>query len=261
MAYLLVLYSLILTTPVIIPPHYRVVNPMLYNNHVILVIDKPKNWTSFDVVAKLKGQLKVKKIGHAGTLDPLATGVLVVLTDGDTKKQDLIMKNDKEYVAEVSFNLYSPTLDLEQAPQKSEAEITLSDLKENLPKVLPNYIGELIQEIPMYSAKKVNGKPLYKIARQNHLGAEQNVKPFTKLINIYEIKILDLFEKQLETTGGVYRAPTVKIKVTCSSGTYIRTLAKDLGKALNTKAVLSDLVRTRVGEYNLELAKTLTPVS
>jgi len=228
---------------------------------VILVIDKPKNWTSFDVVAKLKGQLKVKKIGHSGTLDPLATGVLVVLTNEDTKKQDQIMKNDKEYVAEVSFNLYSPTLDLEQIPQKSESLITLAELKNKLPLALPNYLGEIVQEIPMYSAKKVNGKPLYKIARQNPLGTEQNIKPFTKLITIYEIEILDYFEKQLESLDGTYLSPTVKIKVRCTSGTYIRTLAKDLGETLGTKAVLSDLIRTRVGEYNLESAKTLIPLS
>ena len=203
---------------------------------MILNIYKEKNWTSFDVVAKLRGMLKTKKIGHAGTLDPLAEGVLVVLTDKDTKKQDTFMQLKKEYIAEIAFGCESETYDLELSPTLVSQNLDLQITKESLLKTFPKYIKTFEQTAPLYSAKKVNGKVLYKEARKGNFDVELPKKTVT----IYDLQILDSFEKQIETTEGVYKFPVFKVRVTCSSGTYIRSLAHDLGKDLETEAVLTD---------------------
>ncbi len=225
---------------------------------MIYIINKPKGWTSFDVVAKLKNVLKVKKIGHAGTLDPLAEGVLVVLTDNDTKIQDEIMKGQKEYISEVSFNLYSPTLDLEMIPQNPARTISIQDLKDKLPQILKKYVGTIEQTIPEFSAKKIKGKPMYKLARkalkQNAPILNDTVK---KEVTIASIDIMDIYEKNIESNTGPVSSPTAKLRVMCSHGTYIRALARDVGNELGTQAVLSSLTRTRVGKYTLEDSKTI----
>ncbi|MBN1162646.1 tRNA pseudouridine(55) synthase TruB [Patescibacteria group bacterium] len=218
---------------------------------MILNIYKQKNWTSFDVVAKIKSLLKVKKAGHAGTLDPLAEGVLIVLTEKDTKKQSEIMNQKKEYVAEIAFGASTETLDLEETPVLSENLVTEEVLRNEIPAVLSKYEGEIEQEIPKFSAKKVKGKPLYKKARKNLLG---EYKPEKKTVNIYESDVLDVYSKEFETNKGNKTLPVLKCRVVCSSGSYIRQLAADLGNELGTRGVLVDLVRTRIGEYTLEKA-------
>ncbi len=213
---------------------------------MILNIFKPKNWTSFDVVAKVRGVLKVKKAGHAGTLDPLAGGVLVVLTGDDTKKQAKFMEMEKEYVAEIVFGAKSPTYDLEMLPTL----VTTPDSAETFEKIkeiLPLFTGEIEQIIPPYSAKKVEGKPMYKLARQGLEMAEQR-----KTVTISSIDVMEQKSCELNTDKGVAVLPCVTLRIKCSSGTFVRSLAHELGEKLKTGGILVSLVRSAVGEYKVE---------
>jgi len=214
---------------------YRLVFNLSYNKLVILNIYKEKNWTSFDVVAKVRGILGEKKVGHAGTLDPLAEGVLVVLTGKDTKKQSTFMKMEKEYVAEIALGFDSDTYDLES--DLRFVGIPRSDLRSDLDK----YIGKIKQTVPPYSAVKVKGQRLYKKARSGNINKDELP---VKEIEIYSIDVLE----QGETEIGSRVVPTAKLIIRCGSGTYIRSLAHDLG------GVLTGLVRTKVGEYKVENA-------
>lgn len=213
---------------------------------MILNIYKPKNWTSFDVVAKARGVLKVKKAGHAGTLDPLAEGVLIVLTEDDTKKQDKFMEMEKEYIAEIAFGAETPTYDLEILPHLNVAPNS-EELFEKLREILPAFTGEIEQTIPPYSAKKIQGKEMYKLARK---GVE--IPKQTKKVTIWSIDILGMESKELETDGGAISLPVVTMKVRCSSGTFVRSLAHELGEKLGTGGVLKSLIRSAVGEYRVE---------
>jgi tRNA pseudouridine55 synthase len=218
----------------------------MYNANVILNIYKPKGLTSFDVVAKVRKQLHIKKVGHAGTLDPLAEGVLIVLTGKDTKEQPTFMNLDKEYEAEVGFGIYSETYDLELLPRytnKTDIKLIKTDIK----KVLKEFIGAQKQEVPMYSAVSVKGQRLYKLARKGK--TVENIP--SKEITIREIKLLDISEAKINTIIGIRKVPRIKIKVVCSSGTYIRALVRDMGKAFGTDAVMLSLLRTRVGDFKL----------
>lgn len=221
---------------------------------MILNVYKEKNWTSFDVVAKIRGILrsvredgKKVKVGHAGTLDPLATGVLIVLTDGDTKKQDDFLNKDKTYVAEISFGAESETYDLEAELKFNKIPKDL-DIKTKLKGLLPKYTGSIDQQVPKYSAVKVSGERLYKQARKN--------KPISKLpvkkVKINEIKLLDYYIKN--------DLPTVTLEINCSKGTYIRSLAHDLGNDLGIGGVLIALLRTKVGDYILEDSRSITEI-
>lgn len=210
---------------------------------MILNINKEKGRTSFEIVRKIRQKLagnKKRKVGHAGTLDPLAEGVLLILTDNDTKRQEEFMAMEKEYVCEISFGASSPTYDL-------EGELTYHDVKDDLglwrdlEGLLPKYTGEIIQKVPPYSAVKVKGKPLYKKARRGEISQDQ--LPSRK-VTVYEIEMLDHYKKN--------NLPTIKLKVTCSKGTYIRSLAHDLGEDLGVGGVLTGLVRTRVGRYTID---------
>lgn len=228
---------------------------------MILNVYKPKDWTSFDVVAKIKGILnsglnpnvpnkvrRKRKVGHAGTLDPLATGVLVILTDKDTKIQDKIMKSEKEYECEISFGAESPTYDLEgdltytKIPKGLDIEIELENH-------IPKYLGEIEQTVPPFSAVKRDGKKLYIEARKGRLDLETLPK---KVVNIYSIEKIEYYIRD--------NLPTVKLRITCSPGTYIRSLAHDLGKDLGIGAVLVNLIRTRVGNYDIEKSLTLEEI-
>lgn len=235
---------------------------------MLLNIYKPKGFTSFDIVAKVRRQLNIKKVGHAGTLDPLAEGVLVVLTGDDTKKQDDIMKQAKTYEAEITFGAYSPTLDLECTP-KLIRKVTLTELKENLPKFFTKYLGEIKQLVPDYSAKKIHGKPMYELARKP--GGLTDQVPIYKDVIISDIKVLAFGEHEVlvepENTSVIQTdsptkiiLPYVVIKVECSHGTYLRALARDFGNDLTCGAVLTKLVRTRVGNYSIENALPLANV-
>ena len=202
---------------------------------MILNVYKPVNWTSFDVVAKLRGILGTKKIGHAGTLDPLADGVLIVLTDKDTKKQDELMYTNKEYIAKVALGLDSDSYDLETELTENKnykGSLDFEDLKK--------YSGTIKQTVPPYSAVKVKGKRLYEMARNKSI--DSTILP-VKNVNVYNIEILDFVKKDY----GVFTAiDTVTLKINCSKGFYVRSFAHDLN------GVLVGLTRTKVGEYLLE---------
>lgn len=217
---------------------------------MILNVFKPKNWTSFDVVAKLRGKLKTKKIGHTGSLDPLAEGVLVVVTENDTKKQETLMKDTKkEYIAEIALGAETESYDLEFIPTISKLFLSADAIKAKLPKIMFRFMGEIEQIAPAYSAKKVGGKTLYKEARKGTLDPEILPK---SLVSIYEFVVLDLFSKKIMTDEGEKELPVLKCRIVCSSGTYIRSIAHDLGVVLGTGGVLVSLVRTKVGNHELK---------
>ncbi|MBR3519538.1 MAG: tRNA pseudouridine(55) synthase TruB [Paludibacteraceae bacterium] len=205
----------------------------------ILYFDKPLEWTSFDLVNKvrymIKRRLGVKKfkIGHAGTLDPLATGVLVVCTGKATKRIEELQYQTKEYVATLRLGATTPSFDLEQ---EIDAEYPTEHItREMVEDTLKTFLGEIQQIPPVYSAVKVNGKRAYDYARK---GNEVELKP--KLLVIDEIELLDC------------QLPYITIRVVCSKGTYIRALARDIGIALKSGAHLTSLRRTRVGDVTVE---------
>ena len=206
--------------------------------HGILVIDKPKDFTSFDVVAKLRGIFKTKKIGHSGTLDPMATGVLPIFIGNATKAIDMQLNADKEYLATIQFGVKTDTGDITgEVLEQSEKTVTEKELKETL----PHFLGKQSQIPPMYSAVKINGTPLYKFARK---GQEVERKP--REIVIHEVK----YKGKAEHNQFV-------ISVLCSKGTYIRTLVEAIGAAVQCPATLAALRRTKAGEYTLEQAITI----
>ena len=206
----------------------------------IINIYKEKGYTSHDVVAKLRGITKQKKIGHTGTLDPEATGVLPVCLGNATKLCDLFLSKEKEYIATVQLGLSTDTQDLTgKVLETREVTITLQQLE----KVIEEFIGEYDQIPPMYSALKVEGKKLYELARE---GKEIERKP--RRVTIYE---LELLEAEL---------PLFSIRVRCSKGTYIRTLCHDMGIRLGTLAAMKELERTKSGPFRLDAALKLEEV-
>jgi tRNA pseudouridine55 synthase len=226
---------------------------------MILNINKPKDWTSHDVVAFIKGKSGFKKVGHAGTLDPLATGVLVVLTGKDTKKQDKVMHSTKEYVCDITFGVSSGTYDLEGPIEFHEKVPEIAHIKEELPKIITKYLGEFEQKVPPFSAVKVKGKKLYEMARKGNQMDNENLP--VKLVEVKNIEIIDIFEKKVTKDGNEYNLPTVKLKIVSSAGFYVRSLAYDLGKDINSEAILTDLVRTRVGDYKIEDSLVLKDIT
>tara|TARA_Y100001935_G_scaffold63608_1_gene53475 strand:+ start:1895 stop:2590 length:696 start_codon:yes stop_codon:yes gene_type:complete len=204
-----------------------------YNNGQTLLIDKDLDWTSFDVVKKIKNIIKCKKVGHAGTLDPLATGLLIICTGKNTKKINDIQNQDKVYTGEFILGKSTPSHDLETEfnSQKDIKNITSDRIEE----VSKRFVGEQLQRPPKFSAVKVNGKRAYEYARDN-----EEVKIKEKNINIYEFKIME------------YNLPNISFKISCTKGTYIRSIARDFGERLGCGAVLSKLRRTEIGNYNVE---------
>jgi tRNA pseudouridine55 synthase len=218
---------------------------------VILYIYKPKTWTSFDVVAKLRGVLKTKKIGHAGTLDPLAEGVLIVLTGEDTKKQDELMHQEKEYETDVVFGLKSVTYDLEGPVEVSQDFVNdVSLVETKVSDLLKNYIGEYEQTIPAFSAKKKDGKKLYDLARKGKI--ELADLPVKK-VNVKSISIVKSFLYEFNEQ----KFPTLTLNIVCDSGFYVRALANDLGRDLGYGALASRILRCRVGSYSVKEAISL----
>ena len=204
----------------------------------IIGIDKPLGWTSFDAVKRLRGaiqrRLRVKKfkVGHAGTLDPLATGVLIVCTGRATRRIEMLQSGDKEYVATIRFGATTPSYDLET---EVDREFPWEHISEQAVKdILPNFTGRIMQVPPVFSAVKVDGKRAYNLARKGK-EVELKAKPL-------EIKEMELIDCSL---------PEVTIRVVCSKGTYIRALARDLGEALGSGAHLTALRRTRVGAVGI----------
>ena len=204
-----------------------------YNNGQTLLVDKDLDWTSFDVVKKIKNIIKCKKVGHAGTLDPLATGLLIICTGKNTKKINDIQNQDKVYTGEFILGKSTPSHDLETEfnSQKDIKNISSDRIEE----VSKRFVGEQLQRPPKFSAVKVNGKRAYEYARDN-----EDVKIKEKNINIYEFKITE------------YNLPNISFKISCTKGTYIRSIARDFGEKLGCGAVLSKLRRTEIGNYNVE---------
>ena len=204
-----------------------------YNNGQTLLVDKDLDWTSFDVVKKIKNIIKCKKVGHAGTLDPLATGLLIICTGKNTKKINDIQNQDKVYTGEFILGKSTPSHDLETEfnSQKDIKNITSDRIEE----VSKRFVGEQLQRPPKFSAVKVNGKRAYEYARDN-----EEVKIKEKNINIYEFKITE------------FNLPNLSFKISCTKGTYIRSVARDFGEKLGCGAVLSKLRRTEIGNYNVE---------
>jgi tRNA pseudouridine55 synthase len=205
----------------------------------MILVDKPKGWTSADVVAYLKKKNKLKKVGHAGTLDPMATGLLIILVDKETKRFDEFQKLQKEYGAEIELGYETDTGDGEgKVTKRFEIEIEIERIKQELKK----FEGEQMQTPPIYSAVKIKGTPAYKLARR---GQTPELK--AKRINVYKAELIRYTKYDLRYT----------IKFIVSSGTYIRSLAVDLGRKLGTGATLVGLRRTRIGEYRIEDAETI----
>jgi len=213
----------------------------------VLVINKPMEFTSFDAVAVTRRVSGQRKTGHCGTLDPNATGVLPVLLGVATKAQDILPNHDKEYVASLKFGIKTDTLDIwGEVLSEEKSSVT----KESLENIIPDFTGDIMQVPPMYSALKQNGKRLYDLARQ---GIE--VKREARPITIYSLNLQDFNEDE----------QTAKIRVSCSKGTYIRSLIDDIGKALDTFAVMTSLIRTNACGFSLSESismdelKNLTP--
>ena len=204
----------------------------------VILINKPLEWTSFDVVKKIRGFIKVKKVGHAGTLDPLATGLLIVCTGKFTKKSSEYMAQEKEYIGNLTLGATTPTYDLETEPGnfKSFENISEKDMHGTAKK----FIGEIMQVPPAHSAIKIEGKRVYELARK---GKEVSLEPRKVFIKEFSITKINL--------------PVVDFRVVCSTGTYIRSLANDFGKKLGCGAYLSSLCRIRIGKFLLSNAMTI----
>lgn len=205
----------------------------------VLYINKPLGWTSFNLAHKIRWKLcrllKIKKlkVGHAGTLDPLATGVMIICTGKATKQIESFQYQTKEYIATLKLGETTPSFDMELPVDAVYPTEHIS--KELIDETLKKFVGEIWQVPPVYSAVKVDGKRAYNYARDG-----EEVKLQAKLLLIDELELLE------------YEKPILKIKVVCSKGTYIRALARDIGKALNSGAHLTALERTRIGNIRLE---------
>ena len=210
----------------------------------LLLVNKPPEWTSFDVVKKVRNLIKKKlqikkiKVGHAGTLDPLATGLLIVCTGKFTKRIDEIQRQGKCYTGHFTLGASTPSFDLETKVNQTfeTAHIT----KQLLEEVVKQFEGEINQIPPIFSALKKDGERLYKLVRKN-----KKVEIESRKVTIHSFKITKI------------NIPEVSFKISCSKGTYIRSIANDFGKALNSGAHLSELCRTKIGEYDLKQATNI----
>ena len=207
----------------------------------VIVIRKEKGFTSHDVVAKLRGILHMKKIGHTGTLDPDAEGVLPVALGKATRLVDMITDKEKTYEAVMRLGVVTDTQDMSGTVLSQTTELSVTE--EELCTVVSSFVGDYMQVPPMYSALKVNGKKLYELAREGKT-VERKPRP----VHFYEIEILDI------------SFPLVRFRVTCSKGTYIRTLCNDIGEKLGCGGAMEELLRTRSGNFTLEESMTLSQV-
>ena len=209
--------------------------PSIYSEGQLLLIDKPLKWTSFDVVRKIRHLTKTKKVGHAGTLDPLATGLLIVCTGKFTKKINEYMSQEKEYTGTIMLGATTPTFDLESAPEnfKPTEHITMAQLEE----AALLFTGLIQQVPPIHSAIKKEGTRVYELARK---GLDVKLDPRPVTIYSFQITAVEM--------------PEIHFKVVCSTGTYIRSLANDFGEKLGCGGYLSSLCRTRIGNFKLEEA-------
>ncbi|GAB3414841.1 tRNA pseudouridine(55) synthase TruB [Niabella aquatica] len=209
-----------------------------FEEGAVLVIDKPLHWTSFDAVRKIRNLVKIKKVGHAGTLDPLATGLLIVCTGKFTKKINEYMAQEKEYTGTFTLGATTPTYDLESEPGNFRSADALTEAA--IQNATHQFIGEIEQVPPIHSAIKKDGKRVYELARK---GVDVKLEPRKIIIKQFEVDASQL--------------PVVSFKVVCSTGTYIRSLANDFGAALGCGAYLSSLRRTRIGAFYIEDAMNI----
>lgn len=207
----------------------------------VILINKPLHWTSFDAVKKVRILTGVSKVGHAGTLDPLATGLLIICTGAFTKRINTFMAQVKEYTGSFHLGATTPTYDLESTPEHFKAFQQIT--KEQLLEATQHFTGEIFQTPPIHSAIKKDGKPAYLAARK---GEEIKLDPRKITIEQFEITDIDS-----------YTLPSVHFRVVCTTGTYIRTLANDYGAHLQTGAYLSSLCRTKIGDFSLDQALSI----
>lgn len=207
----------------------------------VILMDKPLRWTSFDIVKKIRTMIKIPKVGHAGTLDPLATGLLIVCTGKYTKRINEYMAQEKEYTGTFTLGATTPTYDLESEP---EFVSDLDQITEDMVHAATNqFKGEIMQVPPIHSAIKQGGTPVYILARK---GKEVKMEPRKITIKEFEITRIEF--------------PVVEFRVVCTTGTYIRSLAFDFGNALGCGAHLSSLRRTRIGNFNVSDAMTVEDI-
>ncbi len=204
----------------------------------VILLNKPLTWTSFDAVNKIKKACRIKKIGHAGTLDPLATGLLILCTGKKTKEIDQYQGAEKEYTGKLVLGKTTPSIDLETA---FEAEFPIAHITPEMMKAaVAELTGELAQYPPIYSAVKMGGERLYKKARR---GEAVEIKPRAVTVSVFEI----------DTT----HFPEISFRIVCSKGTYIRSLVRDFGMLLQSGAYMSELCRTRIGAFWLKEAEEI----
>lgn len=223
----------------------------------ILIIDKPEGLTSHDVVARSRRILRTKRIGHTGTLDPFATGVMVVLVGRATRLAQFLDKDEKEYLALVRFGFETDTGDRTGAAKEAEPDDDEPEIsKEVVDAALPVFRGEILQTPPMYSAKKIEGKKLYELARK---GLEIERKPVP--VKIHELETIEPTARftgsDAVTENRKPKTEDIALRVVCSAGTYIRVLAEEIGRKIGTRAHLAELRRTRAGKFAIENALTL----
>lgn len=208
----------------------------------VLLFDKPLKWTSFDLVRKVRGLIRIKKVGHAGTLDPLATGLMIICTGKMTKQIDTFQAQIKEYTGTFKLGATTPCYDMEQP---EDATFPTEHISEQMIREMVNqFTGVISQMPPPHSAVKIDGKRAYELARK---GKEVVMKSRDVTIEAFEITGINM--------------PEVSFRIVCSKGTYIRSIAHDFGKALGSGAYLTSLCRTRIGEFRLENAMQLTDFS
>lgn len=224
----------------------------------IFLINKPRGKTSYQVVREFKKKYPGEKVGHAGTLDPLAEGLLIILIGKATKRQSEFMALEKEYLAEAVLGITTETWDLEKEPELYPAKDLKKKLEEldknKVKKILKTFEGEFLQIIPPYSAVKIKGQRLYRLARKGKIDFQNLPK---KKIRIYKIKLVDFkparfSRKKINSREVLKNGPQIKIEMTVSRGAYVRSIVYQLGEKLKIGATTTRLVRTRVGKFSLK---------
>ncbi len=217
------------------------VNKPPIQSDTVLPVWKPAGWTSFDVVNKIRRVTRIRKVGHAGTLDPFATGILLICLGRATKQVSQLMNLEKEYEAVIELGKETDTLDPEGTVVAEQPVPPISE--ERVKAVLQQFVGEIEQEIPAFSAAKFQGKRLYKMARKG-----QETPKLFKTVHIYSLELLAL------------KPPELTVRTVCGRGTYVRALARDIARALGTVGYVKELVRTRVGPYTRQDAYTIEEI-
>lgn len=214
------------------------ISEMDFEKGEVFLVDKPLKWTSFDVVKKIRGRLKIKKVGHAGTLDPLATGLLIICAGKATKKINDYQDLGKTYTGKMVLGKTTPSVDLETEFDSEKPWEHIA--KEQIEKAVAKWTGDVIQIPPIYSAVKVDGERAYKAARRKE---DIKLKPRAVQVPVFEVDVNNL--------------PEISFKIKCSKGTYIRSLVRDVGEELGCGAYMSELRRTAIGDFKVEDAFVL----